>query len=90
MAASREDISGWFDSGVAEKQAYLIVVCDTFDHEDYPVYANDEVECFSIYNEHNGKDMQRIMEVYNLGQPKDEQMNEHRCMRLPQRKVGAC
>jgi hypothetical protein len=39
MAASRNDIKRWFERGVEQKATHMIVVCDTFDHEDYPVYV---------------------------------------------------
>lgn len=40
MAASKEDISWWYDEGVKAGATHLIVVCDTYDHEDYPVYCS--------------------------------------------------
>jgi hypothetical protein len=85
MAATFHDISGWFDQGVAQKAQFMVVVCDGFDHEDYPCYAEDAAECLKTYDEHNGKQMQRVMEVYDLSLPKDAQMHEHRAMHLPPR-----
>jgi hypothetical protein len=83
MAASREDISRWFDQGSRQKATHLIVVCDTFDHEDYPVFVQGAQECLDRYNELDGRNMQRVMEVYDLRQPKAPQMDERRAMRLP-------
>ena len=33
------DIGEWFDDGVELGASHMIIVCDTFDHEDYPVYV---------------------------------------------------
>ena len=40
MAATYEEIKGWLDEGRKRKDiTHMIVVCDTWDHEDYPVYV---------------------------------------------------
>jgi|ERR1039458_6306432 hypothetical protein len=36
---TKEDLRRWFNEGVELKATHMIVVCDTFDHEDYPVYV---------------------------------------------------
>jgi hypothetical protein len=56
----------------------MLVVCDTFDHEDYPVFVNKDQQVRSVYDEYNDKNMQRVMEVYNLGLPLEPQLNEMR------------
>ena len=85
MAASRQDISRWFEAGKARKCTHFIVVCDTFDHEDYPIYTTGPEETWKQYTEHQGINMQRVMEVYDLSADKESQMNEHRAMRLPEK-----
>ena len=40
MATTQMDIKNWFDQGVKDGATYLIVVCDTFDHSDYPAYVS--------------------------------------------------
>lgn len=42
MAASKKDIVGWLREAQNRGAAYVIIVCDTFDHEDYPVL------CFGV------------------------------------------
>ena len=66
MAATASDIEGWFASARKQQSSHMIVVCDTYDHDDYPVYCENETECWRKYDEHNGKNMQRIMEVYDI------------------------
>lgn len=56
----------------------MIVVCDTYDHDDYPVFVKPDENVKDKFNEYNQKDMQRVMEVYSLKKDKESQMNEHR------------
>lgn len=78
MAATRQDIQEWFELGVKQNSTHLIVVCDTFDHDDYPVYISADQDVKTIESNYNGKNMQRVMEVYNLKLPMNNQLNEHR------------
>ena len=81
MAATKAEISEWFDVAVAKGARYLLVVCDTFGLEDYPVHAQTADECLALCAAPG--DMQRVMEVYDLSADKDEQLAEHRTFRLP-------
>lgn len=58
----------------------MIVVCDSFDYEDYPVYVKKGEDVRAKHKEYiDGKhSMQRVMEVYSLNQDKEKQLNEHR------------
>ena len=77
MAATKDDIREWFDRGVREGATHLIVVCDTYDWEDYPVYVaqgEDVRQRESAFQ----TNMQKVMEVYNLKLPRDKQLAETR------------
>ena len=78
MAASRKDIREWFDYGIKSGATHLIVVCDTFDYEDYPVWVKPEEDVHEKAAEFTYENMQRIMEVYDLRLDKDKQLNEER------------
>ncbi len=78
MAASAADISKWFDNGVAKGATHMIIVCDTWDYEDYPVYVQKDENAFKIEKKYNSSNMQKVMEVYSLSLSKEEQMNERR------------
>ena len=78
MAASRECIKGWLRRGKDDGATHVIVVCDTYDHDDYPVFVEPGEDAKKKADEYNGKNMQRVMEVYNLGMDIDKQMAEHR------------
>jgi len=78
MATTKEDISGWFDRGVEKGATHMLVVCDTFDWDDYPVYVTPEQDVQKSYDAYNGKNMQKVMEVYNLKTDKQKQLSQHR------------
>ena len=69
MAANLEDIKGWISRGKAEHQDFLIVMCDTYDYDDYPVFVKgSQEECQKEYNAlSRGGNMQTVMEVYDIG-----------------------
>lgn len=79
-AATRAEISAWFDKGVERKATHLAVFCDTFDHEDYPVYitTGDTGEARRAVEEHSKNKMVKLVEVYHLGSDKETQMAERR------------
>lgn len=78
MGTSRKDIKEWFEHGVEQKATHLLIICDTYDWEDYPSYAYSLEQAKKSFN--SPGEMQRIMEVYNLSIDMDKQLNEHRSM----------
>jgi hypothetical protein len=84
---SKNEISAWFDQGKKNKATHMIVVCDTFDYEDYPVYAYSDAEALAKHAVHNGPNMQRVMEVYDLRMDKTLQMEYGRAMSLPKKEA---
>ncbi|MDP2934656.1 MAG: hypothetical protein Q8N59_02755 [bacterium] len=78
MAATWEDIKKWFEAGVKEGATHMIVVCDTFDYDDYPVYVSKDEDVQGEYNKYHGKNMQQVMEVYSLRLDMEMQLNEER------------
>lgn len=78
MAATKTDIEGWFERGLVQGATHMIVVCDTFDHEDYPVFVSPEQSSREVAAAYDDKNMQRIMEVYDLRLDKAVQLAEHR------------
>ncbi len=78
MGTTQEDIRGWIKRGQEQNATHLIVVCDTFEHDDYPVFVSDKENVREVYEEYNNKNTQRVMEVYNLKQDIEKQLNEIR------------
>ena len=74
MAATPDDIKHWIQGAQKSGATHLIVVCDTWDWDDYPVYVTAEEDVYEKISEHDGKNMQKIMEVYNLALDIDEQL----------------
>jgi hypothetical protein len=83
VGTSKAELRTWFDAGVQQGARYMIVVCDSYDHEDYPVYASTDEEVWAKHAEYDGKNMQRIMEVYDLRMPRETQMAEFRAQHMP-------
>lgn len=80
MATTQADIRCWLEEGKKQKATHVIVVCDTFDWDDYPVYVTAGQDVHKVHAEYSGKNMQRVMEVYSLTGKHDieSQIAEHR------------
>lgn len=84
MSTSVQTISRWFDEGVRNKHAeFMIVVTDTFDWDDYPVYTTAG-KFSDNYHRHNGPNMQKVTEVYDLSKDKQAQLNQKRAFNYPE------
>lgn len=80
---TKEQIRDWLLLGVQSKATHMIVACDTFSYEDFPIYvqAGEDVrERAKIYND--SSKMLSLMEVYALHLDMEEQLAEHRAMHL--------
>lgn len=79
MATTQEDIRKWLEEGKNDKDiTHMIVVCDTFDYEDYPVYVTKSENPREKFQEYDEKNMQKVMEVYSYNKSLESQLNEHR------------
>ena len=78
MGTSTQEIRNWFNQGTRIGATHMIVVCDTFDYEDYPAYVMLDDDVHTMHDEIDGKNMQKVMEVYNLSMNREEQLSQHR------------
>lgn len=79
MATTKEDIKEWIKQGKAQGATHMIVVCDTFDWEDYPVYVKPDEDVRKRYDSYaSGANMQKVMEVYNLSKNIETQLKTRR------------
>lgn len=78
MTTTREDIRNWLKERPSKDTTHMIVVCDTFDWEDYPVYVSSRENVRGVYSKYNGNDMQKVMEVYSYRKNLESQLNEGR------------
>ncbi len=81
MATTQDDIRGWLKEAKRQKATHLIVVVDTFDHQDYPVYVKPGEDIHARIVHYNGN-MQRVMEVYNLSLDWEHQLATRRAWNL--------
>lgn len=78
MGTTREDIREWLKEAKRKKATHLIVATDTFDWEDYPIYVLPGQDVRKIYDEHQGPNMQKVMEVYSMKLDLEKQLSEDR------------
>jgi hypothetical protein len=78
MASSKDEIRDWLKHGKQVGATHMLVVCDTFDHDDYPVYVMAHEKVREKAAKYNGENMQRLMEVYSLTMDLEKQLGEHR------------
>jgi len=83
MGTIPSDIKRWFESA-PEETHHMVVVCDTYDHEDYPVYVKGAAKVEDAVKHHDGKNMQKVMEVYSLTgkHTLEDQLKEYRANHL--------
>lgn len=82
MTATKEAIREWLFSDDGRNCTHMIVVCDTFDHENYPVYVKEGESIIKMMKKYDGKNMQRIDEVYNYNLDLEEQLNSSYAMNV--------
>lgn len=85
MATSVDNLKEWAGKGIAKGAKWMIVVCDMFEYEEFPVYATSVEHFDQLYNTSmHRKSMEQVMEVYDLESDLETQLQEHRAWRLPQ------
>ena len=81
-AASYDEIQGWIEKAKKDNCTHLIVAVDRFDYEDYPVYVTPGKDVSTEIALIEAKDMQGVMEVYNLSMDINEHLAEHRAYHI--------
>ena len=56
----------WIKKGREKNATHIVVVCGTFDYEDYPVYVDQTQDVSEVRAKYHLKNMQRVMEVIEL------------------------
>jgi hypothetical protein len=78
MAATKDDIRRWFESGLRDGATHMIIACDYFDYDDYPVYVHADKDPCKEAERIRQSPMQKVMEVYSMTIPMEQQLAEHR------------
>lgn len=81
MAATQEDIRGWLNYAKSKNATHMIVVCDTFEWEDYPVEVYPDQIVADVVKKYSDN-MQKVMEVYNMSLDLESQLSETRAYHL--------
>lgn len=74
MAAIADDIRRWLKKGKEEGATHVIVICDTYDYSDFPVMVMPEQDAKKEADAQAKKNMQIVMEVYDLSLDWEEQL----------------
>ena len=75
MAATSDDIRQWLEYAKLKNCTHMMVVCDTFEWEDYSVEVYPEQKVADLVKQYS-QNMQRVVEVYNLSLDLEEQLEE--------------
>lgn len=89
MATTKHQIYQWLIDGDRQHATHVIIVCDSFDWEDYPVFVAPQEDARTVANQYGANDcygfptlvnknMQKVMEVYSLSGDWNAQLNEFR------------
>lgn len=78
MAVSKATIRQWLLEAQKENATHCIIVCDSFDYEDYPVPVLKSQSVSERLKEFTFENMQRVMEVYDLRKPLEPQLAQGR------------
>ena len=77
-AANKPLIRKWWEEGVEQDATHMIIVCDTFSHDDYPVFVGVGEDVHKVKAKYDGTNMQKIMEVYSYNHDLEKQLKEGR------------
>ncbi len=82
MTATLQDIRGYVERGQKNGSTHVIIACDTFDHDNYPVFVSSQENVQEKIDDINKSEMQKIDEVYNLQIPIEPQLQAPRAYNL--------
>ncbi len=80
MTTTKALIREWLDGGLARGATHMIIVCDGFSHDDYPVCVMPGEKVAKVVNEYRLKSMQRIVGVCDLTMDIESQLKEQRTL----------
>jgi hypothetical protein len=83
MITTEEEIRTWLEKGKEMGATHVVVACDTFDYEDFPVYVLPDQDVNKVVDKYNNQDkMLRVMEVYSLKLDIEDQLKSQRSYHL--------
>jgi hypothetical protein len=79
MQTTVELLRNWLEEGkTRENVSHLIVVCDLWDYEEYPMLVYKHENVVSVINSIDNINMQKIMEVYSYDKDIENQLTHPR------------
>lgn len=82
MTTTHTDIARWYEAA-PKGTAFMLVICDTFDYDDFPVYCASAAECADKLKHYRSEGMFRVMECYDFAMDKTQQLAAHRAYNFP-------
>lgn len=82
MAGMLDNIRAWIRVGKEKGATHLLIVCDTFKHEEYPVYVLPDRNVKEVYDTYSSMKMSKVMEVYSFSKDIEMQLTEDKAMHL--------
>lgn len=76
--ATREMIRHWLNMGKNQGSTHVIIVCDTWDYEDFPVFVSKGENIQERVSNYRPENMEKVMEVYNLSMDLEKQLNSNK------------
>lgn len=77
-AGTREVIQGWLTRARTDGATHMLVICDTFSWEDYPVYVLPGQDPHEVAKRYDDKNMQLVVECYSMRYSDWPQLDAHR------------
>jgi hypothetical protein len=79
VSTTADEIRGWLiEAQATEDATHMLVICDTFDHSDFPRTVTKGEDVRAVIERERSKTMQKVMEVYSLKLSLDRQLAERR------------
>lgn len=76
MQTQSENLKRWMPEAIKRGATHIIDVRDTYDHDHYPVYVMPGQDVAEIEKEYNGKDMQRVEDIFPVVVPREPIQSE--------------
>ncbi len=80
MTCTFDDITRWLDEAAHSGATHLIVVCDDFDHDNYPIFVMPGEDARERYDKVYASNMQHVDEVYDMRMNIMRQRREQRAL----------
>lgn len=81
MTASLHDITVFIARAQEQGARWLLIACDGYDHDDYPIFVMPGADPYAAFPTERGT---RVHEAYDLTLPIGAQLEERRAWHLPE------